>query len=397
MKVLVSNAGSSSLKYALMDTGIRQKIASGIVERIGLDDSRHKGKGASGEFDELVEAPDHTSAIQLVLDALVDPGRGSLSDISEVEAVGHRVVHGGIKFSESVRIDAEVKRRIRSFFPIAPMHNPHNLAGIEACEAVLDVPHVAVFDTAFHSSMPPHAYMYPIPYELFEKEAMRRYGFHGTSHLYVSREAIEMMGKGTEGTRVITCHIGNGCSIAAVKDGRSIDTSMGFTPLEGVMMGTRSGSIDPQIPLFLIEKGMDVKEVDQMLNKKSGILGLSGIGSSDFRDLMKAVEEGNERAGLAFDVYCYRIKLYIGAYAAAMGGLDAVVFTAGIGENSPELRRSVCDGLEFLGLSIDRDKNFEGKGDRDISASGAPCSVFVIGTQEDLVIAQETERIVSVG
>lgn len=395
MKILIINTGSSSVKYALIEAGTGHTLAEGIVERIGLEGARHKGAGRGGEFQKSVDAPNHRMAMELVLTSLADAREGGLTDISEIDAVGHRVVHGGEKFKNSVLIDNEVKEAIRSLFPLAPLHNPPNLAGIEACQELLHVPQIAVFDTAFHASIPPVAYTYPLPRELYEKHAIRRYGFHGTSHRFVSRRAVQMLGKGPEGTRIVTCHIGNGCSVTAVKDGISVDTSMGFTPLEGVMMGTRSGSIDPAIPLFLIQHGMEADDVDDLLNKKSGILGLSGIGSSDFRDLLAAVEKGDERARLAFEVYCYRVRFYIGAFAATLGGLDAVVFTAGIGENSPEFRTKTCEGLEFLGIQVDEEKNRNGKGDRDISSSSATCTVFIVHTHEDLVIVEETVNLIS--
>ncbi|HHN46716.1 MAG TPA: acetate kinase, partial [Planctomycetes bacterium] len=302
------------------------------------------------------------------------------------------------RFKDSVVINDEVKHCIKELAALAPLHNPPNLVGIEACEELFDVPNVAVFDTAFHATLPQHAFIYPLPHELYERDGIRRYGFHGTSHRYVSERAVEMLGRGAEGTRIVTCHAGNGVSMTAVKDGRSVDTSMGFTPLEGVMMGTRSGSIDPAIPLYLMSsKGYDLKKTDTLLNKQSGILGLAGVGSSDFRDLLNAMHGGNARARLAFDVYCYRVKLYIGAYAAAMGGLDAVVFTAGIGENSAEFRSAVCADLGFLGITIDPVKNEKEKGDRNISAAGASAAVLVIATKEDLVIVRETVRLVSGG
>ncbi|MBN1808598.1 MAG: acetate kinase [Planctomycetes bacterium] len=393
MKVLVVNAGSSSLKYTLIESSSDETAASGIVERIALDASVHKGEGRGGKFSKNVDAPDHNAALKIVADSLVHPDEGGIDSLDEIGAVGHRVVHGGEAFKESVVITSEVKDTIRSLFSLAPLHNPPNLMGIEACEKLFNVPNVAVFDTAFHSTIPPHAFTYPLPYELYEKDHVRRYGFHGTSHRYVSRKAVEMLGRGPAGTRIVTCHVGNGVSITAVKDGLSVDTSMGFTPLEGVMMGTRCGSIDPAIPLFLAgSKGMAPADVDKMLNKKSGILGLSGVGSSDFRDLVQAVDAGDARARLSFDVYCYRIKLYVGMYAAAMGGIDAVVFTAGIGENAARFRSSVCDGLDFLGVVIDEAANSGGKGDRNIAAGSV--AVFVIATREDHVIVEETANLV---
>jgi acetate kinase len=395
MKALIINAGSSSVKYSLIESSSGKVLATGIVERIGLPGSVHKGEGRGGKFSKEVMAKDHDAALQIIAKSLVDAKEGGVDALSEIGVVGHRVVHGGEQFKKSVVVTKEVKDRIRSLFNLAPLHNPPNLLGIEACEKLFDVPHVAVFDTAFHSTIPPVAFTYPVPYELYEKDGIRRYGFHGTSHRYVSRKAIEMLGRGPKNTRIVTCHAGNGVSITAVKDGASVDTSMGLTPLEGVMMGTRSGSIDPAIPLFLCtQKGMSPKDVGDLLNKKSGILGLAGIGSSDFRDLQKAADAGNERARLAFDVYCYRIKFYIGAYAAVMGGLDAVVFTAGVGENSARFRSKVCEGLEFLGIVVDAEKNERGAGNRNIASAGARTAVFVIATREDDVIVEEAVALV---
>jgi len=394
MKVLVINAGSSSVKYALIDSETTNTLAQGIVERIGLSGAIHKGEGKGGKFKKDVQAQNHVEALKLVGDSLVHPKEGGIHSLSEIGAIGHRVVHGGETFKASVIITHEVKECIKSLFNLAPLHNPPNLMGIEACERMFKVPNVAVFDTAFHSTIPPHAFIYPLPYEYYEKDGIRRYGFHGTSHRYVSREAVKLLGRGPEGTCIITCHVGNGVSITAVKDGKSVDTSMGLTPLEGVMMGTRSGSVDPAIPLYLCgTKGISPKEVDAIMNKKSGILGLSGTGSSDFRDLVNAMDGGNERAKLAFEVYCYRIKAYIGQYAAAMGGLDAVVFTAGVGENSARFRAKVCEGLEFMGIEVDSAKNEHGSGDRNIAASKV--AVLVIATHEDLVIVEETVSLVS--
>ena len=327
---------------------------------------------------------------------MVHPEYGVIKSISQIDAVGHRVVHGGEKFSESALINSKVKEAIRECIELAPLHNPPNLLGIEACEKILPgVPQVAVFDTAFHQTMEPVAYIYPIPYEYYEKYRIRRYGFHGTSHYYVSHRAAEILGKPITKLRIITLHLGNGASVTAVKFGKSVDTSMGFTPLEGLAMGTRCGDIDPAIVMFLMEKqNLSLEQINNILNKKSGLLGVSGV-SNDLRDVLEAASKGNERAKLAFEIYCYRVKKYIGAYAAAMGGVDAIVFTAGAGENSPEVREKSVEGLEFLGIKIDKDKNNAARGiEKDISTEDARVRTLVIPTNEELVIALETERIV---
>jgi len=397
MKILVINCGSSSLKYQLIDMADESVLAKGLVERIGIEGSvlTHK---PNGKDKAVIQQPmkDHKDAIKLVLDALVDPVHGVIKSMSEVSAVGHRVVHGGEKYSKSVLIDDSVMKALEECTKLAPLHNPPNLIGINACRALMPgVPMVAVFDTAFHQTMPKSSYMYALPYELYEKYGVRRYGFHGTSHKYVSGLCAEMMGKNIEDLKIITCHLGNGASVAAVCNGKVVDTSMGFTPLEGLVMGTRCGDMDPAIVTFLQEEaGMSSKEVNNLMNKKSGVLGISGV-SSDFRDIEAAAEKGDERAALALDVFHYRVKKYIGAYAAAMGGVDAIVFTAGLGENSPETRMEVCKGLEFLGVSIDPEKNNCRGKQVDISAEGATVRTFVIPTNEELMIAKDTRDIVS--
>ena len=347
MKILVINAGSSSLKYQLIDVESGDVIAKGLCERIGIENSKLTYKPAGKEPFELVQdMKDHTDAIKLVLDALVDKKHGVISDMSEIDAVGHRVVHGGEKFAESVLLTDEVLEIIESLNDLAPLHNPANLMGIRACKAIMpNTPMVGVFDTAFHQTMPKEAFIYGLPYEAYTDNMVRRYGFHGTSHNYVTLRAIEMLGKPAEETKIITCHLGNGSSISAVKGGKCIDTSMGLTPLEGVPMGTRCGDMDPAIVIYLMKKlGLDAKGMDNYMNKKSGMLGISGV-SSDFRDLGAAAAEGNERAELALRTFAYKVKKYIGAYAAALNGVDAIVFTAGVGENDKGMRERILNGL----------------------------------------------------
>lgn len=398
MNILVINAGSSSLKYQLINMTDESVMAKGNCERIGIDGSVLK-HSANGHDKVEIEKPmkDHTDAIKMVLDALCDPQYGVISSLSEISAVGHRVVHGGEMFNGSVIITEDVKDAIRACFELAPLHNPANLIGIEACEKAIgkDVPQVGVFDTAFHQTMPKYAYMYGLPYEEYTKNKIRKYGFHGTSHKYVSQRAAAMLGRPIEELKIVTCHLGNGSSIAAVKGGKSIDTSMGFTPLDGLVMGTRSGQIDPAIIPYMMKKNhMSALDVDKELNKESGVLGISGI-SSDFRDLTAAAHEGNERAQLALDMFTYNVKSYIGSYAAAMGGVDAVVFTAGIGENTAEVRRDSVAGLEFLGIAIDEEKNKVRGQEADISKDGMPVRTLVIPTNEELMIARDTQRLVS--
>ena len=395
MKILVINAGSSSLKYQLIDMDNKAVMAKGLCERITIDGSKLNHTPAGGET-VVIESPmpTHAEAIKLVIDALVDKNHGVIASMSEIGAVGHRVVHGGESFSGSVVITDEVKKAIEECIELAPLHNPANLIGIEACEKVMPgVPQVAVFDTAFHQTMPEEAYLYGIPYEYYEKYKIRRYGFHGTSHNYVSGKAAELLGKDIKDINIVTCHLGNGSSVAAVKGGKVIDTTMGLTPLAGILMGTRSGDIDPAIVTFLMEKeNLGIDEINAVLNKKSGVLGVSGV-SSDFRDLCAAAEEGNKKAEAALKMFSYGIKKYIGSYAAAMGGVDAVVFTAGVGENDAQTRWDITQGLEFLGIKVDAEKNkIRGKV-ADVSAEGASVKTLVIPTDEEMMIAIETERL----
>lgn len=398
MLILVINCGSSSVKYQLVDTTEGTALVKGSVERIGMSGAvltLSRSDGHSGKFG--LEILDHMVAIEQILAYLVHPKHGVLKDKSEVDAVGHRVVHGGQQFTGSVMIDEEVLSKIRQCIELAPLHNPHNIRGINAALRNLPgVPQVAVFDTAFHSTLPRHAYLYPLPYVLYRRYEIRRYGFHGTSHYYVYNRAVVMLGKKPEDLKIITAHLGNGCSITAVDRGQSMDTSMGLTPLEGLVMGTRCGDIDPSIILHIMgREELNLSEANTLLNKHSGLQGLSGI-SSDMRDLIDESGKGDERATLAIDVYCYRLRKYIGAYAAAMGGLDAVVFTAGVGENSPLVRSKSCEGLEFLGLELDEKANKAAGGkETDISTKDSKVRTLVIPTNEELVIARDTERIVS--
>lgn len=395
MKILVINAGSSSLKYQLIDMDSMTVMAKGLCERIGIDGSNLQHKNLIKNLEEKIEKPmkDHADAIQMVIDALTDSEYGVISSMDEIGAVGHRVVHGGEYFSDSVIIDDEVKKALDLCTPLAPLHNPPNIIGIEACEKIMpNVKQVGVFDTAFHQTMPSKAYMYAIPYEYYEKHKIRKYGFHGTSHKFVSQEAAKMAGKPIESLKIITCHLGNGSSVTAVDCGKSVDTSMGFTPLDGVVMGTRSGTIDPAVVTYLMNtENLDAKEVDNVLNKKSGVFGVSGI-SSDFRDLIKGKEEGNKRAELALDMFNYSVKKLIGAYAAAMGGIDVLVFTAGVGENTSICRAAICEGLEFMGIEIDSEAN-NSRGLKDITKAGAKVKTFVIPTNEELMIAIDTKRL----
>lgn len=371
-------------------------LAKGLCERIGIANSflKHTKTGSDAVVIEK-DLPNHKVAIQEVIQALTDKDIGVIASMDEIGAVGHRVVHGGEKFSDSVLIDEKVMQAIKDCVDIAPLHNPPNIIGIEACQQIMPgTPMVAVFDTAFHQTMPKHAFLYPIPYELYEKYGVRRYGFHGTSHKYVANRAAEFLGKPLTELKLVTCHLGNGASIAAVKGGRSIETSMGFTPLEGLAMGTRSGTVDPAVTTFLMNKEhLTTKELDNLLNKQSGLLGISGV-SSDFRDILTAAEEGNERAKLALKIFCYRVKQYIGEYAAVMGGIDAVIFTAGIGENNDLVRAMSVEGLEFLGIRIDMEKNKVRGVEADISTSDATVCTLIIPTNEELAIARETVNLV---
>ena len=397
MKILVINCGSSSLKYQLYNMDNNDVLAKGLVERIGIDGSNLQHKPAGKAKDKYVfEQPlkNHSEAIKLVMDKLVDPECGVIADLSEINGVGHRVLHGSKFFTESCVVTEEVKKVVAECADLVPLHNPANLMGIEACEELMPgVKNVAVFDTAFHQTMPPKAYMYPLPYEYYEKYNVRRYGFHGTSHRYVSKRAIEMLGN-PEHSRVITCHLGNGSSIAAVKDGKCIDTSMGLTPLAGFEMGTRCGDIDPAIVPYLMKKeNLTPDEIDTIMNKKSGLLGITGI-SSDFRDAEAAMNEGNERAKLGLDMFRYQIAKYIGSYVIALGGCDAIVFTAGIGENNAGHRAAICEYLECLGVKIDPEKN-KLRGDVDFTGEGSTMKTFIIPTDEELMIAQDTMELLS--
>ncbi len=395
MKVLVINAGSSSLKYQLIDMDETLVLAKGLCERIGIDGSKLTHTNVAKDQKEEIVSPmkDHSDAIKLVLDALTNADYGVIKNMEEIGAVGHRVVHGAEYFADSCIIDEAVKKALNMCTPLAPLHNPPNLIGIEACESAMpNIPQVAVFDTAFHQSMPDKAFMYALPYEYYEKEKIRKYGFHGTSHKYVTQKAAEILGKDAKDLKIVTCHLGNGSSITAVDGGKSVDTTMGFTPLDGVPMGTRTGSMDPAVVTYLMDKGLSSKEINNLMNKESGVAGVSGV-SSDFRDLSAAADNGNERARLALDMFTYAVKKNIGAYAAAMGGLDAVVFTAGVGENDNVTREAIVSGLEFLGIEIDKDKN-NTRGTVDITASSAKVKTLVIPTNEELMIAIDTKRLV---
>jgi len=395
MKILVLNCGSSSLKYQLIDMENEQVLTKGLCERIGIDGSvlTHK---VPGKDNYVVETPmpDHSVAVQLVLDALTSAEHGVIKSVDEINAIGHRVLHGGTKFTKSIVVNEDVKAAIRECFDLGPLHNPANLMGIRACQAVMpNTPQVAVFDTAFHMTMPPKAYRYAIPTEYYENDSIRRYGFHGTSHKYVTKRAIELMGR--KDIKLVNCHLGNGSSLSAVKDGKCQDTSMGLTPLAGVPMGTRSGDIDPAVVQFVMNKyGMSADECLNMLNKKSGVLALSGV-SSDFRDIENGAEEGNENCALALDKFAYEVRKYIGSYAAALGGLDCLVFTAGVGENSASMRARICEGLEFLGVKLDPEKNNTRGKEAIISADDSKVTVWVIPTNEELMIAQDTAALVN--
>ena len=400
MKVLVINCGSSSVKYQLMETIGEQVLAKGMVERIGFDDAvfTHIITGGARTTGEL-PVKDHKVAMKRVLDALVSGETAVLGNLDEIGAVGHRFVNGGRRFHESVIINSGILDELRSVLDLAPLHNPANLLGIEACTAEMPgIPQVAVFDTAFHAHIPPKAYIYPLPYEYYERDGIRRYGFHGTSHYYVSNRAAELLNRPFESLRIITCHLGNGCSIDAVAGGHAVDTSMGFTPLEGLMMGTRTGDIDAAVALYIMRsRGFTPEEMDTVLNKKSGLLGVSGI-SPDMREVESAADAGNDRAALAIDLYCYRIMKYIAAYAGVLGGCDALVFTAGVGEHSPLIRRKSCEGLSFMGIELDPEKNTRATGgEAVISADWSPTAILVIPTNEEIVIAREAERLTGTG
>jgi acetate kinase len=392
MKILVLNCGSSSVKYQLFDMTDESVLAKGIVERIGMTDAILTHRPAEGEkFRAVKTILEHTTAIKTVLEALTHEEHGVIHDVKEIDAVGHRVVHGGEQYSKSEIVTTAVKAAIEDNIELAPLHNPPNLKGILATEAEMpNVPQVAVFDTAFHSTLPPYAYLYGLPYTLYQRYKIRRYGFHGTSHKYVAIRVAKLMRKDIRDLKIITCHLGNGASVTAVDQGKSVDTSMGFTPLEGLMMGTRSGDIDPAIiPFVMAKEELSIGEVDAMLNKHSGILGVSGI-SSDMRDIEDAVQEFNERAQLAHTMYCYRIRKYIGAYAAVMNGVDVIVFTAGIGERGPMQRKAICSQLSYLGVDFDEERNDVKAEEREVTTPDSNVKVWVIPTNEELMIARET-------
>ena len=395
MKILVINAGSSSLKYQLLDPDTQEVLAKGLCERIGIDGHLKHTPTGKDVFDADVDMPDHEVAIKEVMNILMHNHYGVIESMDEIDAVGHRVVHGGEQFTKSVLIDRKVLKGIRDCVPLAPLHNPANLIGIEACEDVMPgKPMVAVFDTAFHQSMPPKAYIYAVPYRWYTENKVRRYGFHGTSHQYVCQRAAAMLGRPLEELRIVTCHLGNGASTCSVKFGKSIDTSMGFTPQDGLPMGTRSGAIDAAITEYIADqRGYSGKRVENVLNKESGMLGVSGV-SSDFRDLEVAAAEGNERAQLALDIFAYKVTKRIGSAAAAMGGVDAVVFTAGVGENSATMRAKIMEGLEFLGLKIDPVKNDVRGKERIISTDDSTNAILLVPTNEELMIALDTARLV---
>lgn len=394
MKILVINCGSSSLKYQLIDSDTEQVMAKGICERIKLDGVLTHQTTGREKITENADMPDHSAAVKLVLDKLTDPDTGAIASLNEINAIGHRVVHGGEKFASSAIINAEVLSAIEECSDLAPLHNPANLIGIRACmELMPGVPQVAVFDTAFHQTMPDYAYIYGIPYEYYEKYKVRRYGFHGTSHSFVSKRAAELLGRDINDTKIVVCHLGGGASICAVQGGKSVDTTMGLTPLEGITMGTRSGNIDPAIIEFIAAKeNKSISEIISILNKQSGVYGISGV-SSDFRDINKGIASGNYRCATAMNVFCYQAAKFIGGYAAAMNGLDAVVFTAGVGENDPLVRKLTCERLAYLGVCIDDEANSIRGEEVCISAESSRVPVYVIPTNEELAIARETSAL----
>ncbi len=397
MKVLVINCGSSSLKYQLIDSDTEKALAVGICERIGIEDGIFKYEPADGEKVVInKDMPDHEVAVRMVLDALVNPEYGVVKSLDEIDAIGHRVVHGGEKFASSVKIDDEVIKAIEECNELAPLHNPANLIGIKACQSIMPgVPNVAVFDTAFHQTMPKKAYLYGLPIEYYDKYKIRRYGFHGTSHSYVSKRACEVIGLDPKNSKIIVCHLGGGASISAVKNGQSVDTTMGLTPLEGLIMGTRSGDIDPAIIEFIAHKeNKNIDEIMNILNKNSGVYGLSGKVSSDFRDLDKASNEGNELARQAVEVFCYNAAKYIGAYIAVMNGVDAIIFTAGLGENDHVVRKQIMSYFEYMGVKIDEENNKKRSEEVMISTPDSKVKVYIIPTNEELAIARETVALI---
>ena len=395
MKILVINCGSSSLKFQLIDSETEAVLGKGLCERIGIDGRINFTPGDGDKITKDTSIPDHNKAIELVIEALTDANTGVISSLDEIGAVGHRIVHGGEKFTKSVVIDEDVIKAIEEVSDLAPLHNPANLIGIRACQkAMPGVPMVAVFDTAFHQTMPEEAFLYGIPYSLYEKYKIRRYGFHGTSHSYVSKRAAEMLGKDYSDLKTIVCHLGNGASVSAVKNGKCVDTSMGLTPLEGLIMGTRSGDIDPSVVEFIMKKeGIDVADAENILNKKSGVLGLSGDVSSDFRDLEDGYNNGDKGCIRAINTFCYRVAKYIGAYAAAMNGVDCICFTAGVGENGPLVRNIICERLGFLGVEIDKDANEVHGKEKEVSTPSSKVKVLVVPTNEELAIARDTNEL----
>lgn len=396
MNVLVINCGSSSLKYQMLDMDTEAVLAKGLAERIGIEGSvvTHQPAGKDKvKFQRPMET--HKEALDIIMKALVDPTCGVLKSLDEIDAVGHRTVHGAETFASSVIIDDEVIAKMEDCSELAPLHNPANLIGIRACQEVLPgIPMVGVFDTAFHQTMPPEAYVYPLPYEMYEKYRVRKYGFHGTSHRFVSTEAAKLLGEDIKNLKLISCHLGNGASIAAVRFGKSVDTSMGMTPLAGLMMGTRCGDIDPAIIFYLREQGFSLEAIDKMLNNESGVLGISGI-SSDFRDVEAAANAGNERAILALKIFHYRVRTTIGAYVAAMDGVDGIIFTAGLGENSSIDRAEICNGLKYLGITLDKEKNSKRGEPMVITTPESRTKVMVIPTNEELMIARDTVELTS--
>ncbi|MEJ6950418.1 acetate/propionate family kinase [Natronospora cellulosivora (SeqCode)] len=392
MKILVLNSGSSSIKFQLFNMEDESVIAKGSVTRIGNQDSRMKYKTDNDKVEETLNVEDHSQGLQVIKEYLMGEKTGVIKDVAEISAIGHRVVHGGEKYFESILIDEDAEKNIDKLSELAPLHNPHNLKGIQECKTLIpDTPQVAVFDTGFHQTMPAKAYLYALPYDLYEEDGVRRYGFHGTSHKFVAQRAADMMNKDISDLKIITCHLGNGASIAAVKGGKSVDTSMGLTPLEGLVMGTRSGDTDPSIlPFIMKRKNVSAEAAENILNKESGLLGVSGI-SNDFREINEAAQSGNKQAKKAFDVFCYRIQKYIGAYMVAMGGVDAIIFTGGIGENEGVARAGIIDALDFMGVSLDEEANQRKSEEIEISTSDSKVKVFVIPTNEELVIARATK------
>jgi acetate kinase len=399
MKILVLNCGSSSIKYQLISMTKENVLAKGLIERIGMPNAVLTHKTGNGtEIKEVKEILNHSKGIEVVIEALLHPEHGAIKNKSEIEGVGHRVVHGGDKFSGSVLVNAEVKAKIHDCIELAPLHNPHNFRGINAIEELLPgIPQVASFDTAFHQTMPNYAYLYALPYSQYLEHGIRRYGFHGTSHRYVSEKAASMLKKSLSKLKIITCHLGNGGSVCAIDRGKSVDTSMGFTPLEGLVMGTRCGDIDPAIVIYLGSKlGMSLVEIDNLLNKHSGLLGISGI-SNDMREILKQYELKDSRAELAIELFTYRIKKYIGAYTAVLNGADAIVFTGGVGENNPIIREKVCKGLDYLNIKIDKSKNDKMRAGKEgvITKLGSKVKIMIVSTNEELVIAKDTKSIIS--